>query len=175
MQHNLCRSDAAFFGQMWRFFEYSVVRNASYLCCMQKGSTLTELVLVIAIMGSVSALAYPPTGAWLDRLAVIRAAEDFRGFFNMARMGAVYRSSRVRILIEPDSLTAIAEGQSDSILVQMRGPSAHGVALDVSRSLVRLYPTGVGLGAANTTVTLRRGAASETLTLSRLGRLRRLR
>jgi len=160
---------------MWRFFEYLVVRNASYLCCMQKGSTLTELVLAVAIVGLVSALAFPPAGAWRDRLAVIRAAEDFRGFYNTARIGAVYRSSRVRILIGADSLMAIAEGQSDSILVQMRGPSTHGVALNVSRSLLRLYPTGVGLGAANTTVTLSRGAASETFTLSRLGRLRRLR
>ena len=106
---------------------------------------------------------------------MVRAVEDFRGFYNAARMGAVFRSSRVRIVIGPDSLIAIAEGQSDSILLQVRGPASHGVALDVSRALVRLYPTGVGLGASNTTVTLSRGGFSEALTLSRLGRLRRLR
>jgi Tfp pilus assembly protein FimT len=133
------------------------------------------LVLLVAILGLVSAIAFPPVSAWLDRLAVIRAVEGFRGFYNTARMGAIYRSSRVRIVIGPDSLVAIAEGRSDSILVVAQGPASHGVALEVSRSPVRLYPTGIGLGAANTTVTLRRGAVSETFTLSRLGRLRRLR
>ena len=142
---------------------------------MQKGTTLAELVLIIAVLGLVSAMAFPPVRAWFDRLAVIRAVEDFRGFYSTARAGAMYRWSRVRIVIEPDSLVAIAEGQSDSILVRVRGPASHGVALEVSRRLVRLYPSGIGLGAANTTVTLSKGAASETLTLSRLGRLRRLR
>jgi prepilin-type N-terminal cleavage/methylation domain-containing protein len=139
---------------------------------MQRGFTLTEMVLVCTIMGLILALAAPRTAGWIDKLAVLRATEGFRGFYQRARMGAVYRSSRVRITIGPDSLIAIAEGQTDSVLAQLPGPSRYGVSLEVSRSVIRLYPTGIGLGGANTTIVLRRGAAAVSLTISRLGRLR---
>ncbi|UCG85854.1 MAG: hypothetical protein JSW71_18370 [Gemmatimonadota bacterium] len=133
---------------------------------------MTELVLVCAVLGLILALAVPRAAGWIDRLAVLRATEDFRGFYQLARMGAVYRSSRVRITIRPDSLVAIAEGQRDSVLVQIPGPSRYGVSLEVSRSVVRLYPSRLGLGGANTRVVLSRGPAATSLTISRLGRLR---
>ena len=139
---------------------------------MQRGFTLTEMALVCAILGLILALAAPPAMGWVDRLAVLRATEDFRGFYQTARMGAVYRSSRIRITIRSDSLIAIAEGQSDSVLAQLPGPLSRGVSLEVSRSVIRLYPTGIGLGGANTSVALRRGSAAASLTISRLGRHR---
>ena len=150
------------------------LRNALYLCLMQRGYTLTELALVCTIVGVILALAVPRTAGWIDKLAVLRATEDFRGFYQRARMGAVYRSSRVRITIGPDSLIAVAEGQTDSVLAQRPGPSKYGVSVEVSRSVIRLYPTGIGLGGANTSVLLRRGAVAVSLTISRLGRLRQL-
>jgi len=130
-------------------------------------------MIVVAIIGLLAALAIPRVAGWTDRLAVMRSVQEFHAFYNVARMGAVYRASRVRISISPDSLIAIAEGDTDSVVVQLRGPAAYGVSLQVSRSVIRLYPTGFGLGAANTTVVLQRGAVVESLTVSRLGRLRR--
>jgi hypothetical protein len=43
----------------------------------------------------------------------------------------------------------------------------------VSRPVIRLSPVGLGLGGSNTKVVLYRGAAAESLTTSRLGRLKR--
>ena len=140
---------------------------------MQRGFTLIEVVIVVAIIGLLAALAIPRVAGWTDRLAVMRSVQEFHAFYNVARMGAVYRSSRVRISITPISLVAIAEGDPDSVVVRMKGPATYGVSLRVSRSTIRLYPTGVGLGAANTTLELRRGTVVESLTISRLGRLRR--
>ncbi|UCD23847.1 MAG: hypothetical protein JSW51_12560 [Gemmatimonadota bacterium] len=129
--------------------------------------------MVLTILALMTALATPRVAGWVDRLAVMRSAQEFSSFFNSARMGAVHWSSRIRINITRDSLIAIAEGKSDSVLIRVSGPAIHGVSLDVSRADIRLYPTGVGLGAANTRLVLQRGAFAETLTVSRLGRLRR--
>jgi hypothetical protein len=110
---------------------------------------------------------------WADRVAVERAMEDFRGLYFKARMIAIYRAARVRVEVSPDSLVAVAENGTDSVLVRVRGPRVHGVSLHASRGLIRFYPSGIGLGGSNTKIVLRRGMAAESLTVSRLGRLKR--
>ena len=50
---------------------------------------------------------------------------------------------------------------------------AHGVRLDVTRESVTFAPTGLGWGAANTTVVVSRGGRSDTIVTSRLGRMRK--
>jgi hypothetical protein len=47
------------------------------------------------------------------------------------------------------------------------------VSLQVSNPVVAFSPIGVGWGASNTTITLRRGSQVETITTSRVGRVRR--
>ncbi len=139
------------------------------------GVTLIELIVVLAILGVIVGLAVPRVAGWADRLAVLRAADEVMAFYHRARFAAVFRSTRVRIAFAGDSISATAEGDSDSLLFWMRGPNRSGVALRASRSVIRLYPNGLGLGAANTKLVLRRGAAAESLTVSRLGRLKRWR
>jgi hypothetical protein len=48
----------------------------------------------------------------------------------------------------------------------------HGVRLSVSRVRMSYSPTGMGYGAANLSVVVRRNAAVDTVFVSRLGRLR---
>jgi len=47
------------------------------------------------------------------------------------------------------------------------------VALEVSNPVVVFDPIGLAWGLSNTKVVLRRGVRSETITLSRLGRVKR--
>ena len=51
--------------------------------------------------------------------------------------------------------------------------TVHGVRLTVTRDSIAYAANGMGYGAANTRVILSRGAAAETVTVSRLGRVRR--
>ena len=125
------------------------------------------------MIGVISSLAAPRVAGYVDWLAVNRAEAETAAFYNRARIVAVYRSVRVRIEFSGDSLIAIAEGATDSILGRMQGPGRHGVALEASRAEIRLYPNGLGLGATNTKLVFRRGAAADSLTISRLGRIRR--
>lgn len=136
---------------------------------------MPELAMVLAIVGALSALAFPRAGGWLDRIAVSRAAGEVEGFYQTARFAAIFRSQRVRLEFRPDSLLAVSEGPSDSVFLRWPGPARHGVGLTVTRATIEIQPNGLGFGAANTKIVLRRGMAAESLTTSRLGRLRRWR
>lgn len=150
--------------------------RACYLRTMSdRGVTLIELAIVLLIVGALAAMAGPKVVNWSNRLAVLRAAEEIAAFHRDARLRAIYGSMSVRIALSSDSLTAIAEGAGDSLLTRLPGPARLGVSLTSSRGVIRLYPNGLGLGAANTKIVLRRGQAAESLTVSRLGRLKRWR
>ncbi len=147
---------------------------------MQRGFTLVEMAAALVILGILAALIGPRVNGWSDRIAVARAMEDIRGIYIKARAIALYRSVRVRIELSPDSLSIVAENGSifaetdtDSTVVRMTGPNSHGVTLEATRNVIRFYPSGVGLGGSNTKIVLRRGAVAESLTVSRLGRLKR--
>jgi prepilin-type N-terminal cleavage/methylation domain-containing protein len=140
---------------------------------MRRGFTLIEMAIVLVVVGVMTALAAPRIAGYVDQLAVKRAEAETAAFYNRVRIAAVYRAARVRIGFSGDSLVAVAEGASDSIVGNIRGPTRFGVTLTASRPEIRLYPNGLGLGAANTKLVFRRGGAADSLTISRLGRIRR--
>lgn len=127
----------------------------------------------MAIIGLVSALALPRLSGWSDRLATERAAREVASFYASARFAAIQRGTRVRMQFSTDSLVAVYEGVRDSTFLSWPGPVHLGVALRASRAVIRIYPNGIGLGAANTKIVVSRGAAAESLTTSRLGRIKR--
>jgi prepilin-type N-terminal cleavage/methylation domain-containing protein len=142
---------------------------------MQRGVTLVELVIAILILGVLASMAVPRLAAWSDRLAVLRAVEQVAGFHRRARLRAVLNSTRVGVAFSAESLTAVALGPPDSTILSEAGPARLGVSLTASRSSIRLYPNGLGVGAANTKIVLKKGEVAGSLTVSRLGRLKRWR
>ncbi len=140
-----------------------------------RGHTLLELLIVVTLVGMVSAVLVPRIGPFRDRAAVHRASGRVAAFYTRARLQAIFTGRRVRITFDEDSLTAVTEGRRDSTVLAWAGPARAGVGLRASRRTIRVHPTGVGAGAANTKLVLTRGAAAESLTTSRLGRLKRWR
>lgn len=139
---------------------------------VRRGVTLPEIAAILAIVGILVAVAAPRIGARSDRAAVRRSAAEVAAFYELARLEAIYRASRVRVEFRGDSLWVVLEDGSEAVLLGRAGPSRHGVDLTASRSIIRIHPNGLGFGGANTTLVLRRGSAAESLTTSRLGRLR---
>lgn len=138
-----------------------------------RGVTLVELAVVLVLVALLTAILLPATWRWSDRMAVERAVWDIAVFYHAARQSAVLRGRDTRIEFGTDSLRAVQAGGPDSVVLSRPGPGRHGVVLTASRPTITLEAGGVGLGGANTKLVVRRGGAADSLTTSRLGRLKR--
>ncbi|HMH82640.1 MAG TPA: prepilin-type N-terminal cleavage/methylation domain-containing protein [Gemmatimonadales bacterium] len=141
---------------------------------MRRGITLAELCVVLAILAIVTAITLPRLTGLLDWLAVNATAQEVTTAMAVARNAAIMRSTRSRAVIAADSLRIDRWlGDSWGALLRWPGPAERGVALEVSNPAVVFDPIGLGWGVSNTKVVLRRGERVETITVSRLGRVKR--
>jgi len=138
---------------------------------MRRGVTLLELVLVLAILGLVAGIAIPPFQRVADSLAVHNAALEIVSAHRRARFSAILKNQMVELTIRADSLAIRIPGIPGD-LWHAAGPDAEGVSLTgPSRPLV-FSPVGLTVGVSNASFRLSRGAATRTVIVSRLGRLR---
>jgi prepilin-type N-terminal cleavage/methylation domain-containing protein len=141
---------------------------------MARGFTLTELAIGMVVAAALAALAVPRVGSALDGLATDAAARDITNALATTRHTAIARGVRARLVIARDSLRLdLWDGVAWTGLTRWPGPATHRVSVEVSNPVVAYSPIGVGWGAANTTIILRRGSQVETITTSRVGRVRR--
>jgi prepilin-type N-terminal cleavage/methylation domain-containing protein len=141
---------------------------------MTRGYSLPELAVTLALIGALMAAALPRMARFRDRIAVDSAAREVTTILSVGRHAAVLQSTRARAVLRPDSLRVERwTGETWERLLERVGPVSEGVTMEVSNPTVVFGPTGMGWGAANTRVTLRRGSQVETITVSRLGRVKR--
>ncbi len=138
---------------------------------MPRGFTLIELVVTCALIGLFASVALPRTGGALDRLRVTQAAEAVAGAVHLGRTAAIARSAYVRVIVDEATAAMRVEGDLDTVLVRRVGAD-HRVTLRATRDTITYAPSGLGHGLANTTIVVTSGARAETVTVSRLGRLR---
>ena len=134
------------------------------------GFTLPELLVVLLMVSIVVGLAFVRLGAAADRAAVRAAVSDAASVFIRARNSAIYRRAPVAVRI--DTLSGLLLTRADSIVLRRRDLKAFGVHLSASRDSMAFDGRGLGVGAANLSLVVRRGQAADTLFLSRLGRVR---
>jgi prepilin-type N-terminal cleavage/methylation domain-containing protein len=134
------------------------------------GFTLPELLVVLLLLSIVLGLAFVRLAAAADRAAVRAAVSDAAAVFLRARSAAIYRRAPVAVHI--DTVAALLLTRSDTLLLQRRDLRALGVHISASRDSMAYDGHGLGVGAANLSLVVRRGQAADTLFLSRLGRVR---
>lgn len=139
---------------------------------MRKGFSLVELLVTIGLMSITSVIALPRFTAMRDRLAVHAAGTDVLSALHSARQHAWERARRSAVTFDTIARTVTVLSYRDTL---ERRPlqQLYGVRLNVTRDSVAYAPNAMGYGAANTRIIVARGAAAETLTVSRLGRVRR--
>ena len=141
---------------------------------MRRGFSLLELIVTLAAAAVVTAITLPRLGGVLDWLAVDAEAAKVTTGLAVTRHVAIMRGTRARLVVAVDSLRIDRwEGRTWTPLVRWGGPGEAGVRLEVSNPEIVFGPTGIGWGASNTTVVLRRGSRFEMITTSRLGRVKR--
>jgi Tfp pilus assembly protein FimT len=139
---------------------------------MRRGATLPELVVVLGTIGLVTAIATTRFGALRDRMSVRAAAEEAFATFALARRWSLSRATRTAVAIDTTTASLLVRTFADTIAHRKLGAS-HGVSMSATRDSMAYAPNGLGYGASNLSLVLRRGAAAETVFVSRLGRVRR--
>jgi hypothetical protein len=89
-------------------------------------------------------------------------------------MMAITRSEVVVLSID-SAAVSIRPREMAAVLWSEPGPAASGVSLSGPTREFTFSPLGFSLGFSNATLLLRRGAATRTLVISRLGRVRMVR
>jgi prepilin-type N-terminal cleavage/methylation domain-containing protein len=140
---------------------------------MSKGFTLPELIVVLCIAAILLGFWVPRAARLMDWLETEQAVRDVTTAFAVGRNGAILQSTRARITFRSDTLRIDRLGPHGwEAWWRTPGPASHGVTLEVSNPVVEFGPTGMGWGASNTKIVLRRGSQAETITMSRVGRVK---
>ncbi len=134
--------------------------------------TLLEILLVVTVIGLITGVAIPRTRRLLDSIAVRGATEDVASTLELARHTAMTRGERISVDIDSAPARVTMRAGNDT-LRRLNENSIHGVNFAVTRSPVIYTQIGMGFGVSNLSLYITRGAAAETLVVSRLGRVRR--
>lgn len=137
----------------------------------RRGTTLVEQMVVLTLLGLLAGIVFRSVRQSLDHLAVHSASRDARDTFAAAREHAVAAGERTAVQIDPARAELSVHAGGDTIAVRPVG-ALHGVSVSSSRDSMAYTPSGLGYGAANLRLILTRGTSAETVTVSRLGRVR---
>jgi len=121
-----------------------------------RGATLVELALVLVLLAILTAFAVPRAAGVVNRFNLRSATQDVVLGLAAARAAA----TRARVVC------------GGEVLFERDLARRRGVRLEATRESVTFAPTGLGWGAANTTIVVSRGGRADTITTSRLGRVR---
>ncbi|MEX2181496.1 MAG: GspH/FimT family pseudopilin [Gemmatimonadaceae bacterium] len=138
---------------------------------MRPGVTLAELIVVCTFTALVAGIGIPRAQYVLDGLRLRQAAHEVAGALTLARAAAIRRGASARLIVDEAAGSVRVESAGDTLLLRQLA-RLHRVALRASRDTVTYAPSGLGYGVANSTIVLTIGARAETLTVSRLGRMR---
>jgi Tfp pilus assembly protein FimT len=128
--------------------------------------------VLLTMLGLVAGIALPRFTRYRDWIASEAAATTTLAVLSTARHAAIRRATITAVTFDSSSALVTVFTGSDTLLRRPLG-AIHGVRLRASRDSIAYAPNGMGFGAANTQVILTRGAAADTVTVSRLGRARR--
>jgi type IV fimbrial biogenesis protein FimT len=138
---------------------------------MRHAFTIVEITVTICILGVISAIAMPSVGKLLDRVHVRGAVLEIESLFSGARHIAIARSAQTTVDIDTVNQAIYVSVGVDTLRKREIGRD-HGVRLSATRVRMSYSATGMGYGAANLSVYVRRSSFVDTVFVSRLGRLR---
>lgn len=135
------------------------------------GFTLAELAVSLSIMSILSAIALPKAASLIDAVRVRGAVIELESLFESARHLAIAHSEQITVEIDAATVSVYVTAGSDTLRSRHIG-AEHGVQLATTRARMAYSAIGVGYGAANLSVVVRRNAVADTVVVSRLGRVR---
>lgn len=138
---------------------------------MRRAFTLLETTIVLTIAALMLAMVAQRFSAARDRAAVRSALADLGAAFSVARQAAMTRRSPVAVVLDTAGGVVEVRTAGDRILRRELG-AGYGIVLGANRDSAVYDARGLGFGASNLSVTASRGRIVDTLSMSRLGRVR---
>jgi Tfp pilus assembly protein FimT len=135
------------------------------------GTTLIGQLVGISLLGLLFSITLRGAATLRDQLALRSARGAVREALALARDQAMAGGRAVAVRFDARDGRLVVHAADDS-LHRVALASGWGVALATTRDSTAYLPSGLGAGAANLSIILRRGAVADTLTVSRLGRVR---
>ena len=132
---------------------------------------MIELTIVICVLAVLSAIAMPAASGLVDRIRVRAAVTEIESLFGAARLVAIARAMQTSVEIDTAARMISVTIAADTVRRAALGIEL-GVQLAANRNAMSYSATGVGYGAANLSVVVRKNSAVDTIFVSRLGRVR---
>jgi Tfp pilus assembly protein FimT len=135
------------------------------------GSTLIEQLVVLAVIGVCIGLVFTGGATLVNTAAVHGASREVAELFAMARDRAMATGVRTAVHLDDTHQRMVVHAYHDTLARLELRPRA--IAIESTRDSMAFLPSGLGYGAANLRVIVRKGASRDTITVSRLGRVKR--
>lgn len=153
--------------------KYALCARALHLASMRDrtGSTLIEQLIVLAVIGMCLGLTLTGGARLVNTAAVHGASREVAELFAMARDRAMATGARTAVHIDDTHHRIVVHAFTDTLArLDLNDRTIH---LETTRDSMAYLPSGLGYGAANLRVILSKGTSRDTLTVSRLGRVKR--
>jgi len=137
----------------------------------RRGATLIEQLWLLVLTGGLAALAMTSGGALFASLDVAMAAQETVDLLALARDHAIATGDRTAVRFDVAGTRVVVHVGPDTIAAGDFHGS--GLTLEATRDSLSYAPSGLGVGAANLRLILKRSARADTITVSRLGRVQR--
>lgn len=138
---------------------------------MRSAYTLVELSVTLCILGILSAITIPRAATFLDQIRVRGAVMEIEAVFGAARHIAIAKEGQTSVEIDTARQAIYIRSGRDT-LRRVEVGIEHDVHLSTTRPFMTYSATGMGYGAANLSVVVRRNSTVDTVVVSRLGRVR---
>jgi prepilin-type N-terminal cleavage/methylation domain-containing protein len=138
---------------------------------MSRAFTIIELSIVLVVIAVLSAIVLPRATGFIDSIEVRGAVTELESLFSTARHVAIARGVQSSLEIDPARGIIAVRAGTDTI-AKREILEAHGVSIQSTRASITYAPTGFGYGAGNMTIVLRRNRTTDSIFVSRLGRVR---
>lgn len=141
----------------------------------EQGFTLMEILVVIALIGAMAAFAYPRLGDAITKQNVRSARGAVVGMLAKARGTAIQRGARTSLIFKNDTLFVQSVHPVTGVVQRVGNfedlRSRYGVDIEPTYDTCAYDPRGIGMEAGDLTVTVSKGAFTETIVVNAVGRV----
>jgi len=143
----------------------------------RRGFTLLELLIALGLIAVMAALAVPRIGNALQRERVRSARGAVETMHAKARAAAIQRGRRTALIFQSNRLLVLTRHPVTGALDTIGSPedlnSRYGVTITTTSDTLVFDPRGLGMASSDTKITVRKGALTEGIVISSLGRILR--